>query len=87
MAGTWTAEANGLSYYMTLNKDGAGEMDVGGVRFILNYERSENPDSITITIDTDVYTNLYSLSHNGRTLSIKNLFGAGTDVVFTKAKQ
>jgi hypothetical protein len=83
-AGTWTSLTNGIGYYMILQSDGTGEMFVDGVTFVLTYEIVD--DSIIFQVDTDFYKSTFAFSHRGKTLLIKNMFEAGSDVSFTKRK-
>ncbi|GHV28594.1 hypothetical protein AGMMS4952_12680 [Spirochaetia bacterium] len=84
LAGDWSAVANDLSYRMILQSDGTGEMDIGGISFILKY--TADAETITFTIDRDVLIDRYTLSPNRKTLFIKNLFDSGVDVHFTRRR-
>jgi hypothetical protein len=81
LAGKWHSVTNDISYYMFLDGDGTGGMNVDGISFILKYETEQ--DRIIFEVDGDFYLSKYSFSSNGKNLTIKNLFGAGRDITFT----
>jgi hypothetical protein len=83
-AGTWTASSNGIAYYMELESDGTGTMNVGGISFILTYEIDDA--LIIYMVDGDFYKSIYVFSNKGKTLLLKNMFEAGSDVSFTRIK-
>jgi hypothetical protein len=82
--GEWISIVNDLSYVMELDKKGDGNLNIGGVAFIITYK----VDADLLTIESDggltISVSLYTLSDRGNTLMIKNFLGAGLDVTFTK---
>jgi hypothetical protein len=82
LAGNWFAKENNISYRMILQKDGTGEMDIGGIYFILRYKA--DADTISFDVDPDILVSTYTISADRMALLINNLFGSGVDVHFTK---
>jgi hypothetical protein len=69
---------------MILRKDGTGEMDIGGISFILRYKA--DAETISFDIEPDILVSEYTLSADRMTLLIKDLFGSGVDVHFSRTK-
>jgi hypothetical protein len=84
LAGDWFAKENNISYRMILQKDGMGEMDVGGISFILRYKADAK--TISFYIEPDILVSEYTLSADRMTLLIQDLFGSGVDVHFSRTK-
>lgn len=80
--GTWYSIMNNIEYHMVMDKDGSGIMNVGGVSFIFKYRVEE--EMIIFEIDGDMLSNRFSFSSGGKELLMINLFGAGSNVKFSR---